>query len=53
MRMILMNKDKTLTREQIQSLFVNYLNTLSDKDLTILVKTIEPRLIENLTLSIS
>ena len=48
-----MNKQNTLTREQIQSLFVNYLNTLSDKELVILVKTIEPRLIENLTLSIT
>ena len=48
-----MNKDKTLTREQIQNKFILYLNTLSDKDLTKLVKKVKPDLIENLTLSIS
>ena len=48
-----MNKQNTLTREQIQSLFVNYLNTLSDKELTKLVKRVKPELIENITLSVS
>ena len=47
-----MNKQNTLTREQIQSLFVNYLNTLSDKELTKLVKRVKPELIENITLSV-
>ena len=47
-----MNPDKTLTREQIQNKFIDYLNTLSDKDLTKLVKKVKPDLIENLTLSI-
>ena len=48
-----MNKDNTLTRKQIQDKFIDYLNTLSDKDLTKLVKKVKPDLIENLTLSIS
>ncbi len=48
-----MNKQNTLTREQIQSLFVNYLNTLSDKELTKLVIRVKPELIENITLSVS
>ena len=48
-----MNPDKTLTRKQIQDKFIDYLNTLSDKDLTKLVKKVKPDLIENLTLSIS
>ena len=48
-----MNKDNTLTRKQIQDKFIEYLNTLSDKDLTKLVKKVKPDLIENLTLKIS
>ena len=48
-----MNKQNTLTRDQIQDKFITYLNTLSDKELTKLVKRIKPELIENITLSVS